>query len=218
MHGGASIASLLGEIAGIGRDARCGGYSRHGFQRPELELREWFVATAGGRGMDVECDRNGNLWAWWGRPGPDAVVTGSHLDSVPGGGAFDGPLGVITALVAVDALRAGGFSPSKPVAVAVFAEEEGGRVGVPCLGSRLLAGATSAADALRLTDPNGTTLAEALSAVAWRRSGSAGMTRHCAGSAVSSSCTSSRVGDWSAWTARSDWPAPSWRTGAGASP
>src|SRR5205823_6332332 len=100
-----------------------------------------FTAEARRRGLGVEVDRNGNLWAWWGQPGDGAIVTGSHLDSVPGGGAFDGPLGVTSALEAVDVLRARGFRPAKPLAIVVFAEEEGGRFGVPCLGSRLLSGA-----------------------------------------------------------------------------
>jgi N-carbamoyl-L-amino-acid hydrolase len=155
---------LLAEIAGVGADPRRGGYSRHGFDTAELELREWFTEQALRRDLAVRTDRNGNLWAWWGSPGPDAVVTGSHLDSVPGGGAFDGPLGVTTSLAAVDALRVKGFTPRRPFAVVVFAEEEGGRFGVPCLGSRLLAGAIDADVARRLTDPEGVTLAEAVAA------------------------------------------------------
>ncbi|MGH3435682.1 MAG: allantoate amidohydrolase [Sciscionella sp.] len=160
-----SVGSLLGAIAGTGTDRRRGGYSRHGFDAAEGELREWFVEQARRRSLDVETDRNGNLWAWWGAPGPDAVVTGSHLDSVPGGGAFDGPLGVTSALAAIDQLRSRGFQPRRPLAVAVFAEEEGGRFGVACLGSRLLTGATRPRDALRLRDPDGTTLADAVAAV-----------------------------------------------------
>ncbi|MEJ2856500.1 MULTISPECIES: allantoate amidohydrolase [unclassified Saccharothrix] len=151
----------LADIADVGRDARRGGYSRHGFDRVELELRQWFTEEAGRRGLDVVPDRNGNLWAWWGTPGPGAVVTGSHLDSVPGGGAFDGPLGVVSALQAVDVLRARGFRPSKPIAVVVFVEEEGGRFGVACLGSRLMTGAISAEAACRLTDPDGVSFGEA---------------------------------------------------------
>jgi len=156
--------SSLSDLAGIGRDPRRGGYSRHGFDRAELELRGWFAAEAARRGLDLETDRNGNLWAWWGSPGPNAVVTGSHLDSVPGGGAFDGPLGVVSALEAVDSLRAKGFAPGKPLAVVVFAEEEGGRFGVPCLGSRLLTGTIKPDAALRLTDPAGVSLADAVTA------------------------------------------------------
>ncbi|MEU4769000.1 allantoate amidohydrolase [Actinosynnema sp. NPDC023794] len=151
----------LADIADVGRDARRGGYSRHGFDRVELELRAWFVEEAERRGLDVRPDRNGNLWAWWGAPGPDAVITGSHLDSVPGGGAFDGPLGVVSALQAFDLLRARGFVPSKPLAIVVFVEEEGGRFGVACLGSRLMTGAITAEAAARLVDADGVTFGEA---------------------------------------------------------
>ncbi|MBY8850964.1 allantoate amidohydrolase [Saccharothrix longispora] len=151
----------LADLADVGRDLRRGGYSRHGFDRVELELREWFTEEARRRGLDVRPDRNGNLWAWWGAPGPGAVVTGSHLDSVPGGGAFDGPLGVVSALQAVDLLRARGFEPSKPLAIVVFVEEEGGRFGVACLGSRLMTGAITPEAAARLTDADGVTFGEA---------------------------------------------------------
>jgi N-carbamoyl-L-amino-acid hydrolase len=162
--GTATVTGLLGEIADVGRDARRGGYSRHGFSPVEGELRTWFAEQAQRRGLDVSTDRNGNQWAWWGRPGPDAVLTGSHLDSVPGGGAFDGPLGVAAALAAVDQLRAGGFTPRRPLALLVFTEEEGGRFGVPCLGSRLMSGSLGAEAARRLTDRDGVTLAEAAAA------------------------------------------------------
>ncbi|MBC7442767.1 MAG: allantoate amidohydrolase [Ramlibacter sp.] len=151
----------LAEIAGVGRDPRRGGYSRHLWQGPDLELRAWFVERAERLGLVVETDRNGNLWAWWGTPGPDAVVTGSHLDSVPGGGAYDGPLGVVSALEAVGRLRASGVTPSRPCAVLVFAEEEGSRFGIACLGSRLLTGGIDADRARALTDADGVTLAEA---------------------------------------------------------
>ncbi|HWO61818.1 MAG TPA: allantoate amidohydrolase [Umezawaea sp.] len=155
------MSDLLADIADVGRDAKRGGYSRHAFAPAELELRQWFTAEAARRGLDVRADRNGNLWAWWGKPGRDAVVTGSHLDSVPGGGAFDGPLGVVSALQAVDVLKAKGFVPTRPFAIVVFAEEEGGRFGVACLGSRLMTGAISAQAAASLTDPDGITFGEA---------------------------------------------------------
>jgi N-carbamoyl-L-amino-acid hydrolase len=90
-------------------------------------------------------------------------VTGSHLDSVPGGGAYDGPLGVVSALEAVARLQESGFVPSRPLAVLAFAEEEGSRFGVACLGSRLMTGAIDADRARALTDAEGVTLAEAAS-------------------------------------------------------
>ena len=84
---GARFASAWSDLAGVGRDHRWGGYSRHGFDDADSQLRQWFTEQATRRGLDVENDRNGNVWAWWGAPAPGAEVTGSHLDSVPGGGA-----------------------------------------------------------------------------------------------------------------------------------
>lgn len=159
-----SAFALLDDIAGVGVDRVRGGYSRPGFSDSEITLREWFVAEAEARGLRVETDVNGIVWAWWGGPGPGAVVTGSHLDSVPGGGAYDGPLGVVSALLAVDALAARGFEPRRPFAIAVFPEEEGSRFGVACLGSRLLTGALSARTALNLRDRDGISLGEAVRA------------------------------------------------------
>jgi N-carbamoyl-L-amino-acid hydrolase len=152
---GFDALDLLAEIEDVGRDRRRGGYTRHVFDDAERELRDWFVERAQRLGLQVTADRNGNLWAWWGEPGPDAFVTGSHLDSVPGGGAHDGPLGVVSALAAVGQLKAAGFVPSRPLAVVVFAEEEGSRFGLACLGSRLLSGAVSSDRLEQLTDASG---------------------------------------------------------------
>jgi N-carbamoyl-L-amino-acid hydrolase len=160
---------MLDDLAEVGRDARTGGYRRFAYDEPELALREWFTGEAETRGLDVAEDRAGNLWAWWGEADAgDGVVTGSHLDSVPGGGAFDGPLGVASGLLAIDELRARGVTPHRPVAVAAFADEEGGRFGVACAGSRLLTGRLDPERALGLRDDDGITMAEAL-----RRSGRA---------------------------------------------
>lgn len=157
------FAALWGSLSPIGRAGGDGGYVRHSWTDADMVCREWFVEEALDRDLEVEVDRNGNLWAWWGSPdGEGAVVTGSHLDSVPHGGGYDGPLGVVSGLLAVDRLRERGVTPSRPVAVVVFTEEEGARFGVPCLGSRLLTGAFDPAKALRLRDRDGTYLAEAM--------------------------------------------------------
>lgn len=161
-----SAGSLLAETADVGRDPRRGGWSRHLGDDADLTLREWFADAAHSRGLVVETDGNTNVWAWWGDPdADDVVVTGSHLDSVPGGGAYDGPLGVVSALAAVDMLRTRRLRPTRPLAVVAFAEEEGGRFGVPCLGSRLLTGALRPDRARALRDPQGVSLAEGLASV-----------------------------------------------------
>lgn len=158
------FAALWASLTPIGKAGGDGGYMRLSWTDTDLTCREWFVEEALDRDLEVEIDRNGNMWAWWGDPeGNGAIVTGSHLDSVPHGGAYDGPLGVVSGLLAVDQLRERGVKPSRPIAVAVFAEEEGARFGVPCLGSRLLTGAYDPAKALRLRDRDGTRLADAIS-------------------------------------------------------
>ncbi|MEV5766132.1 allantoate amidohydrolase [Micromonospora sp. NPDC052213] len=157
--------TLWDEIAPIGRDDRSGGYLRYALTEPELRLREWFRDQAGRRGMPVTEDGNGNLFAWWGEPAAGgAVLTGSHFDSVPHGGAYDGPLGIVSAFLAVDELRAAGVAPARPLVVGAFVEEEGARFGVPCLGSRLLTGEIAVDRAAGLRDAAGVSFAEALGA------------------------------------------------------
>lgn len=159
--------SLWSSILDVGRHDITGGYRRFAWGDADLTLREWFRSTAAARGMDIEEDRNGNLWAWWmprgwtGEP-TGAFVTGSHLDSVPDGGAYDGPLGVVSAFAAIDILRARGVEPAIPVAVTAFSDEEGARFGVACVGSQLTTGALAPSRALSLRDNEGITLAEAM--------------------------------------------------------
>lgn len=143
--------------------------------RSERDLFEWAGEHLARRGLDVDVDRIGILWGWWnptGLPLTDAVVTGSHLDSVPGGGAFDGPVGVASALRAVDLLQERQLVPARRLAVAVFSEEEGSRFGMACLGSQLLTGALSPDRALALRDADGAARSPTSPAArAWNRTG-----------------------------------------------
>ncbi|MBY6708592.1 allantoate amidohydrolase [Rhodococcus sp. BP-241] len=158
-----TVAGLIADISDVGADPVRGGFTRPIHSAADHDLRAWFVEQAERRSLDVETDRNGIVWAWWnpGRlPIRDAVVTGSHLDSVPGGGAYDGPLGVATALVAVDHLVSRGVAPHRPLSIAVFPEEEGSRYGLACLGSQLLTGDVDPDRVRGLTDSDGVTFAE----------------------------------------------------------
>ncbi|MBN9618856.1 MAG: M20/M25/M40 family metallo-hydrolase, partial [Actinobacteria bacterium] len=151
-------------LAPIGRDAGTDGYRRYAWTAEDATLREWFAGEAAARGLELTEDRAGNQWAWLGDPDTTpGVVVGSHLDSVPDGGAFDGPLGVVSAFAALDALREREFQPSRPVGVVNFGDEEGARFGVACAGSRVITGALTPDRARALTDGDGTTLAEAMS-------------------------------------------------------
>jgi N-carbamoyl-L-amino-acid hydrolase len=159
-----SFAGMWAALEPIGRDGHTGGYRRHAWTSADAALREWFAAEAQARGLEVVTDRAGNQWGWSGNPDEQpGVVIGSHLDSVPDGGAFDGPLGVASAFAALDELRDRGFVPRRPVAVVHFGDEEGARFGVACAGSRLLTGALDADRARALTDGEGTSLAGAMS-------------------------------------------------------
>jgi beta-ureidopropionase / N-carbamoyl-L-amino-acid hydrolase len=163
-----SVEALFGDLAPIGRDAGTSGYRRFAWTDVDFALREWFAAECARRGLDLTVDRAGNQWAWWGDPdaavaaGRPGVVTGSHLDSVPDGGAFDGPLGVVSALSAIDALQVSGFVPARPIGVVNFLDEEGARFGVACAGSRLITGALDPDRARALRDGYGVTMAEAM--------------------------------------------------------
>ncbi|MFI5711020.1 allantoate amidohydrolase [Kribbella sp. NPDC051620] len=184
-----SFEQLWADLAAIGKDPSTGGYHRGGWTPSERAATAWFLDQCAQRGLVVESDGIGNLVAWW-EPGEVArsagstrslpasaqaagvssaqgarlpgVVTGSHLDSVIDGGAFDGPLGVVSALSAVDRLRAEGFVPSVPIGVGAFVEEEGSRFGMPCLGSRIATGVLTPEKALALQDRTGVSLADAL--------------------------------------------------------
>ncbi len=151
---------MWGDLAPVGRSASSGGYFRQPFTTPERELHAWFVEQCSARGLRVESDGFGNVVGWWDIGSGPAVLTGSHLDSVLDGGAYDGPLGVVSALAAIDLMRSRGVVPERPVGVSVFVEEEGSRFGLACLGSRLAAGAMPWSDARSLRDRDGVALGD----------------------------------------------------------
>ena len=120
-------------------------------------LRGWMEHL----GMQVRVDAVGNLRGFY--PGRDQsaprLLIGSHVDTVPGGGAFDGVLGVVLGIVLLEAL--GHCWPSFSIEVVAFSEEEGVRFGIPFLGSRALIG-TLAATLLERKDERGLTVAQAI--------------------------------------------------------
>lgn len=163
-----AFEQMWAQLHAIGRDGRTGGYRRFAWTHEDATLREWFTSMATDRGLDVTADRAGNLWAWTedpdaavaaGRPG---LVLGSHLDSVPDGGAFDGPLGVVSAFAALDETRRAGVDLRLPLGIVCFADEEGARFGIACAGSRLLTGELTAERAWQLHDDTGVALPEAM--------------------------------------------------------
>jgi N-carbamoyl-L-amino-acid hydrolase len=119
----------------------------------------------------VRIDRMGNIF---GRrpaaPGGQAqppVVMGSHVDSVPTGGRFDGALGVVCAIEAVRALEDAGVRTRRPVEVAVFTNEEGARFQPAMLGSAVLAGKVALEDAYQARDRHGVRLVDELERIGY---------------------------------------------------
>ncbi len=112
-------------------------------------------------GMSVRVDAAGNLRGVYGGACPNAprLVIGSHLDTVPNAGAYDGVLGVVLGVALVEALA--GRKPPFPIEVIGFSEEEGVRFGFPFLGSRAFTGLLEA-DLLRRKDKGGITVEEAI--------------------------------------------------------
>jgi N-carbamoyl-L-amino-acid hydrolase len=147
------LAELLDDLLPIGFD-EADGTTRLAWTREDEEAAGWFARRAAAIGRRMERDPAGNLWACPDAPGPWWAV-GSHLDTVRGGGRYDGALGV-TAGFAVAARAA------VPVAVVSFADEEGARFNTPTFGSRALVGRLNVDDALARMDEHGATLGDAM--------------------------------------------------------
>jgi len=135
---------------------------------PELRAAyDWFAGRCEEAGMTAEIDAAGNLVARWEAGDGPAVVMGSHLDTVPNGGRYDGALGVLGGLEAVRLLRAWGVRPARPVWLVAFMDEENARFNTALFGSRAFCGDDVSGLGDR-TDAGGTTLRAAMAA--WGRS------------------------------------------------
>jgi allantoate deiminase len=118
-------------------------------------------------GLEVHTDAVGNLWGRLEGTEPgDAIVTGSHLDSMTPGGRFDGALGVIAAVIAVAALHRQAGRPRRSLEVVALCEEEASRFpNAAFWGSRAIGGQIPASDLVAVKDGDGITVAEAMRAV-----------------------------------------------------
>jgi allantoate deiminase len=128
---------------------------------PVAEVHRHFRARMLSLGMTVSVDAAGNLRGLWqpASSGGKRLVIGSHIDTVPDAGAFDGVLGVVLALKLVESARTN--SLPLPIEVIAFSEEEGVRFGVPFLGSRAVAGRFDPA-LLDLSDSDGVSIRQSI--------------------------------------------------------
>ena len=144
-------------------------WTRRSFTPRFLEGRTWLAAEFAAAGLDVTIDAAGNLIGLL--PGMDArrapIMTGSHSDTVPSGGRFDGILGVVAALEVAQDLIERGERLAHPLKVVDFLAEEPSEFGLSCIGSRAFAGKLTA-DMLALKRPDGLTLREGLLMVGGR--------------------------------------------------
>jgi N-carbamoyl-L-amino-acid hydrolase len=132
------------------------------FSPSDLKARGWMKACCEEAGLTVREDAVGNTFARWdgSEPAASVVGTGSHIDAIPNAGKYDGVVGVLGGLEAIQALRQSGFRPKHSIELLIFTAEEPTRFGIGCLGSRLLSGTLSADAARKLTDNGGATLDE----------------------------------------------------------
>src|SRR5467141_867046 len=156
------LARLQGDLEKLAefRDPDSPGWTRRVFSAPFARSREWVSARMRDAGLHVKKDAAGNLIGTLaGTAGPHgaALVTGSHTDTVAGGGRFDGPLGVLGAIEVARCIRDGGLNLRHELRVVDFLGEEPNDFGISCVGSRAVAGVLSA-EHLALRDPSGRTL------------------------------------------------------------
>ncbi len=150
------------EMARIGATA-AGGVDRQALTEEDARARALLARWAGARGYAVAAYSIGNLFVR--RPGTDPaaspVLTGSHMDTQPTGGRFDGIYGVLAGLEALEAMDEAGVRTRRPIEVVSWTNEEGNRFQPGALGSAVFAGVFPLADMLAVRDADGVSVAEA---------------------------------------------------------
>ncbi|HEY8808267.1 MAG TPA: Zn-dependent hydrolase [Candidatus Limnocylindria bacterium] len=157
----ARLERRIAELSAIGGSGT--SVTRLGLSPDEQRARDLIGGWLRSRGAKVWRDPAGNIYGRFGEAGP-AVLVGSHIDSVPEGGRFDGALGVLCAVEAVDALLDDGVRFRRPLEVVGWCDEEGARFGVGLFGSCAAFGRLPDGVAQR-ADRNGVTIADALRAM-----------------------------------------------------
>ncbi len=163
---GERLARDLERLAAFGRDPD-GGWTRPALSQADAQARAYVREEMLAMGLAVGHDDVGNLIGRRRGARDEApVVTGSHLDTVPRGGRFDGALGVAGALEAVRALDEAGVTTGRPIEVVVFTGEEGSRFPRGTIGSAAMSGDVAVAEILGLADRDGVRFVDALAAYA----------------------------------------------------
>ncbi|WP_426957213.1 Zn-dependent hydrolase [Muricoccus radiodurans] len=167
LSGGRLWDSLM-EMARIGATPK-GGCDRQALTALDGDGRALLARWGAEIGLTLTTDRLGNMALR--RPGRDAsrrpVAIGSHLDTQPTGGKFDGVLGVLAGLEVLRALHESGTETEAPIVLVNWTNEEGARFSPPMLGSGAAMGAFTEAETLDRRDPDGVRFGDALRAIGW---------------------------------------------------
>ncbi|MCG8358203.1 MAG: M20 family metallo-hydrolase [Kiloniellales bacterium] len=152
-------------LAKIGATPR-GGVNRQALTAEDAEARRLMVEWGEALGLTPLTDAIGNLYLRRDGSDPEAapVMTGSHLDSQPLGGKFDGAYGVMAGLEALEAMNVAGTETRRPIELVAWTNEEGGRFQPGVMGSGVFAGEMALADLLPITDREGVSVGTALGA------------------------------------------------------
>ncbi len=136
------------------------GVTRVVYSSVDLQARAYVRTRCVAAGLQIHADGLGNLFARWIGSEPDlpAVASGSHIDAIPDSGRYDGVVGVVGALAAIEALQRAGFQPRRSIELLLFTAEEPTRFGIGCLGSRALSGALTPDQLRALHDSEGRSL------------------------------------------------------------
>ena len=156
------MKSFLDGLNGFGANPLTGGFDRPGYSDADMAARAWFEARLKEAGLTVWRDGVANIFGRHGPADGPAILVGSHIDTVPDGGAYDGALGVAIAFECVLAMKEAGITPATAIEIVATAEEEGRFGGM--LGSQAIAGRIDRDWFNAASDPEGTTLREALRA------------------------------------------------------
>ncbi|AST92375.1 allantoate amidohydrolase [Sutcliffiella cohnii] len=162
---GTRLAQRLDSLSKIGPTPE-GGSFRLGLSLEEKQAKELVKTWMKEAGLEVTEDGAGNVFGKLEGKNSSlpSIWTGSHVDSVPNGGHFDGPLGVLAALEVIEAWKETGFQPNRNVEVVIFTDEEGSRFYSGLMGSRAVTGEIEYNVQFERVDSEGTTFSQALEA------------------------------------------------------
>jgi ureidoglycolate amidohydrolase len=147
-----SLQKQIDELATFS-DTPAPSVTRILYTEKDVLARRYIKNLMGLSGLSVREDAVGNIFGRWDgyEPKLPAVATGSHIDAIPYSGKYDGVIGVLGAIEAINSLKRSGFKPRRSLEIILFTSEEPTRFGISCLGSRLLAGSEVLVKALKTT-------------------------------------------------------------------